>query len=226
MTRAFPILASAGMLASFPDIRASVLWVTWKRLAFDYLVKAIKAIDAQFPDDPRERKERLRALRREHNLLHVMDRLRRKLEDEARSTAELAQAAQYILDRNLYPDASGKPFATRSLEERRALISARVHWHKLMCEAGARSPGREGGWREPERVFRGSAKLFRALEKPRIDRKRRDELLRAYVEGRLEHLVAVVREAVGPDQRSLKQQTRLLFEDLEVALKRSRKRKP
>jgi hypothetical protein len=226
MTRVFPILASAGILASFPDIRASVVWVSWKRLAFEYFVEAIKAIDAQFPDNPRERKERLRAMRREHNLLHVMDRLRRKLGGEAKSTPELAEAAQYILDRNLYPDSSGKPFAAQSLEERRAQVSARVHWSKLMRQAGARPPGREGGWREPERVFRGSAKLFRALEKPGIDRKRSDELLRAYIEGRLEHLVAVAREAVRPDRRSLKQQTRSLLEDLEVALRRSRKREP
>jgi hypothetical protein len=198
--------------------------VTWKKVAFDFLVEKIKETDALFPNDPRERKERLRALSREHHLVYIMDRLRRRRGDGAQvSAADLTRAAQYILDRSLYPADHHTPFVTQTIENRRALIAARVNWHKLMHGAGAKPPGREGGWSEPDRRLRGSAKLFRALDRPGTKPSRRDELLRAYIEDRLEHLVAVSSEVTAVDKRALSQHTRLLLKDLEFALKRAKK---
>jgi hypothetical protein len=71
--------------------------------------------------------------------------------------------------------------------------------------------------------LRGSAKLFRALEKPGIGATERDELLRNYIEGRLAHLVAVSREVTALDRRKLNQPTRLLLQELEIALKRAKR---
>lgn len=225
--RAFPILASAGIAIPPPDVRADDLWIAFKRLAFDYLVDSIKMIEAQFPDDPRERKEQLRRLSREHHLLYVADRLRRNLgQDGGQTAAELTQAARYILDRNLYPAATDPPFGGRTLEDRRALTAARVHWHKLMGDAGAKPPGREGGWSQPDRAFRGSAKLFQALDKPGVSQNHRSELLRKYVEGRLEHLVVVSKKVAGPDPRALTQYSRILLSDLETVLSQARSRRP
>jgi hypothetical protein len=224
MSRAFPILASAGIATQLPEAPAVELWISWKKLAFEFLVEKIKEVDARFPNDPRERKERLRALRREHHLVYIVDRLRRRLEEGAQATAtDLTQAAQYILDRNLYPVDQGAPFATQAIENRRALVAARVNWHKLMRQAGARPPGREGGWSEPDRQFRGSAKLFRALDEPGINQGRREELLRAYIERRLEQLVAVSREIASRNRRDFNRRTRLMLEELELSLKRARK---
>jgi hypothetical protein len=225
MSRAFPILSTAGMAALLPEVWDDELWASWKTLAFEFLVEKIKEVDAHFPDDPRERKERLRALSREHHLVYIVDRLRRRSDEGALATAaELTRAAQYILDRNLYPAESSAPFAIHTIENRRALVAARVNWHKLMRSAGVKPPGREGGWNEPERLLRGSAALFRALDKPNVEPAQRAELLRAYVERRLEHLVAVAREVASPNPRELNQSTKLLVHDLELALKRARRR--
>jgi hypothetical protein len=225
--RTLPILASAGIPAPPPDVRADDLWIAFKKLAFDYLVDSIKMIEARFPDDPRERKERLRGLCREHHLLYVADRLRRSLGQDCEQTAaELTQAARYILDRKLYPASIDNPFGGRTLEDRRALTAARVHWHKLMSDAGAKPPGREGGWSQPDRAFRGSAKLFQALDKPGVSPNHRSELLRKYVEGRLEHLVAVSKKVAGPDPRALTQDSRILLNDLETVLSQARRLEP
>lgn len=221
MLSQLPILASAGIEMPLSDERG--LWIVWKKLAFEFLVQSIKDIEARFPDEPRERKERLRALSREHHLVYIADRLRRRLEPDSPATAaDLARAAQFILDRSLYPPDHRTPFATEALENRRALIAARVNWHKLMHSAGATPPGREGGWREPRRNLRGSAKLFRALDKPDADPARRDERLRTYIERRLEHLVAVSNEVAGLDRRAVSHHMRLLLDDLDLALKRAR----
>jgi hypothetical protein len=225
MLLVFPILESAGIATQLSEACADDLWATRKKLAFDFLVEKIKETDARFPNEPRERKERLRALGREHHLVYIMDRLRRRRGDDAQASAsDLTKAAQYILDRNLYPADDRTPFATHTIENRRALIAARVNWHKLMHKAGARPPGREGGWSEPDQRLRGSAKLFRALETTGISPSRRDELLRSYIERRLEHLVAVSNEVAAIDKRQLHHDTRLLLKDLEIALKRSRKK--
>jgi hypothetical protein len=71
--------------------------------------------------------------------------------------------------------------------------------------------------------LRGSAKLFRALDKPGIGATERDELLRTYIEDRLAHLVAVSRAVTGLDRRELKQRTRLLLQEIEIALKRAKR---
>lgn len=224
MLRALPILASAGIAKQLSEPCPDELWTTRKKLAFAFLVEKIKETDARFPDEPRERKERLRALSREHHLVYIMDRLRGRRGDHSdASAAAFASTAQFILDRSLYPADDRRPFATQAVENRRALIAARVNWHKLMHAAGAKPPGREGGWSEPERKLRGSAKLFRALDKPGTDASRRDELLRVYIERRLEHLVAVSSEFTSVDRRALSHNTRLLIKDLELALKRARK---
>jgi hypothetical protein len=224
MLRVLPILASAGIATELSEACPDELWVTWKKWAFDFLVEKIKETDARFPDEPRERKERLRALSREHHLVYIMDRLRGRRGDASQtSVADLTAAAQYILDRNLYPADHRTPFATQVIENRRALIAARVNWHKLMHGAGCKPPGREGGWSEPNRSLRGSAKLFRALARPGTDPLRRDELLRVYIERRLEHLVAVSTEVFATDKRAFSRHTRHLLKDLELALKRARK---
>jgi hypothetical protein len=224
MSHAFPILAMAGIAATFSEVHDDALWEARKKMAFNFLKEQIKEIDLQFPNDPRERKERQRLLSREHHLLYVMDRLRRKVgKVEGATASDLTRAAQYILDRNLYPVAQRTPFVTQAIENRRALVAARVHWHKMMRGAGAKPPGREGGWSEPERRLRGSAKLFRALDKPGIGATERDELLRTYIEDRLAHLVAVSRAVTGLDRRELKQRTRLLLQEIEIALKRAKR---
>jgi hypothetical protein len=224
MLRMFPILASAGIATELAKACPDEKWATWKKAAFDFLVEQIKETDARFPNEPRERKERLRALSREHHLIYIIDRLRRRRADGPQvSAADLTRAAQYILDRSLYPADHRTPFATQAIEHRRALIAARVNWHKLMHGAGAKVPGREGGWSEPDRRLRGSANLFRALDKPGTKPSRRDELLRTYVERRLEHLVAVSSEVAALDRRALGHDTRLLLKDLQLALKRARK---
>lgn len=197
-------------------------WASFKSDAYGHIVDAIRAIDRKFANEPRARVDHLRALRREHHLLIVADRIRRTFRPPEKATGrELRQAAEFVLDRSDFI-ASGVGHAPpRTRLEENMLVSARVNWHKLMRRAGSHAELR-GGWRQYRGILRGAAPLFRKLERPELTRKERGSILRDHIKDRIEQLVEISREAMRREDFKLTRRQHLLVRDLEGLLERAR----
>jgi hypothetical protein len=197
-------------------------WNSFKRDSFDRFVRRIKEIDAATMGLA-ERQRDLRALRREHHVLIVADRIRRKF----RSTSEavpldLGRAAELVIDKaQLLGNLTG---LERTIEEQRYLTSARVSWHKLIKLADVRPVERRGvaGVRLGREIRSGSTNL-RRLKNERLRPHEKGEILQRYISEHLQHLVAVADDASKPDDPPLPRENRLLIRELKTLLRRAQK---
>jgi hypothetical protein len=207
----------------FPKaIAADDEWTRFKRESFDRFVRQIKDIDAA-ASGLAERQRKLRALRREHHVLVVADRIRQRFETSSQTVSlDLKRAAEIVLDK---AQLLGNPTGSRrrTSEEERYLTSARVSWHKLIKRAEVRPVERRGvaAMHKGPTTRKGSTKLS-ALRKAGIGPEEKAEILRRYVHEHLQQLVAVADGVTTPDEPPLPRATRLIIRELKTLCRRSR----
>jgi hypothetical protein len=179
-----------------PDAHASAAeWQAFKRESFARFITMIQSVDEALRDEPHARLQDLRKIRREHHVIILADRIRRRmLASTDRPDVDLRMAAELILDRHLYPPGhQPEGRLRRSRSEETMLTSARVNWHKLMRRAGSRAEPR-GGWLEAKPALRGTAPILRKMANPELSPGDQIEVFRAYAEQRLQTLVGVSEE--------------------------------
>lgn len=194
-------------------------WTAFKRAAFDEMREHVRRADREFPNQPQARLERIHQLRREHHVIVVADRIRKSAAaPPGPSGPSLRDAAAFIVDRTAY--VIEKRAGPRSAAEEKMMTSARVHWHKIMRQA--QSPaGLQGGWATGRRELRGSTQIQKKLNSRRLTPDKRAELLRAYIEERLQQLVDLVRETTEVSRWTLPRQDRIIVQELENLLYRT-----
>lgn len=197
-------------------------WLDFKSRIYGEMVEVIRTVDLQFADDPRVRVERLRELRREHHLIVIADRVRRESQSPRPLTGkDLRLAAEFILDRSDFIASGIERAQPRSRREENMLLSARVNWHKLMRQAGARAELR-GGWHQYRGGIRGGATLFKKIASPELTPKARGRILRDYINDRVEQLLDIANEAMRRQECALTRRQRLIIRDLEGLRQRTR----
>lgn len=196
-------------------------WLAYKQRTYDDFIHLIRAADRQLSAQPYRRLEQLRRVRREHHLILVADRIRREAAAGRELTREeLRAAAERIVDRGARLGASGMDETRpRSRADERMMISARVHWHKLLRKAGSRAElrGIWGGKRHYSGIQTAVGRIIGQRPK-----KGAQEALREHIRDRLEQLLAIYNEVVARAEIAPSRQDRLLARELELVLRRAR----
>lgn len=199
-------------------------WSAFKHRAFDHFCELIREADREFKHDPRTRIERIRQFRRAHHLIVIADRIRRSPgTPSGLSEEELRDAAAFVIDRRCYGK-EGRLMPRSRLEEK-MISSARVSWHKIMrraespaCLFGGRGSGRP--------ALRRGTQIFRKITAPGLTPETRAELLRAYIEDRVQQLVDLAGEFTATTNCKLPEPDRILVQDLESILQQAKRQKP
>ena len=196
-------------------------WSTFKNKAYAELIERIQQVDQKYAHEPRARVDGIRELRREHHLLVIADRVRRSsASPQDYSGNDLRRSAEFILDRTAYMTADeGAATQPRSRLEDKMVLSARVNWHKLMRRAGSRAELR-GGW-GPRKSNRGTTAILRKVSAAGLKPDVRAEILREYIEERLQQVLHVARELTITMNCKLPRKDRILIRELESLLLRT-----
>jgi hypothetical protein len=101
------------------------------------------------------------------------------------------------------------------------VTSARVNWHKLMRRAGSRAELR-GGW-GARKTNRGTSVIMRRVTAPGLTPEARADVLRDYIEERIEQLLLVARELTVVRGCKLPREDRIVVHELENLLVRVQK---
>jgi hypothetical protein len=166
-------------------------WAAFVQKSFEDIRAAIVEIDRVHRADPLQRVKLLRDIRRQHHIVVIADRLRR-LRTAAGEPLnfDLLSSAEYVIER---PTRRGARVpVTRSPEDRKLAVLARVHWHKLIRAAGS-EPIDMRGRRRGRRILplNGSASQLRCLNRADIPEAEAIAILRRYIGQRLEQLIQV-----------------------------------
>jgi hypothetical protein len=196
-------------------------WSDYKKRTYENLIDVIRTVDRQLGGRPYLRLEQLRRLRREHHLLVVADRIRRETTSERNlSLKELRTSAERIVDRGARLGATGTDESrTLTQADERMMISARVHWHKLLRKAGSRAElrGTWGGRSQHSGIKTIVERIVGRRANPRAQ-----QALRDYIRDRLEQLLAVANEVQARSEFYPSRMDRLLVRELELLLHRAR----
>jgi len=195
-------------------------WRHFRGRASEIFVQKIKEIDKVRSGDSLERLADLRALRHEHNLLVVGDRIRRGAVERGQAPpADLRREAGMLLEKILIVDEGSGPIVrTRTEEEQRYLGSARVQWHKLIRRAQARpAVQRVPQRRRPSNSQPAIAKDLRELINESVSREA-DRILRHYVAERIEQIMLDSDTMTQIDHRYLSADTRRILRKLRALL--------
>lgn len=166
-------------------------WRAFRESVSTLIVQRIKIIEEECSGDLLGRSARLRALRREHHLLIVGDRIRRA--SIGTPPADLRREAQMLLDKiELTED--GSTARARTRQEQKFLSSARVSWHHLIKKAGARAVDPRGGPRSPKKKpsIATPAMLRQLVANSLSDETNR--ILRRYIAEQIEQIVVGAEE--------------------------------
>lgn len=196
-------------------------WLAYKQHTYDDFIHLIRAVDRELSAQPYLRLEQLRRLRREHHLILVADRIRREAPASRRLTREeLRTGAERIVDRGARLGANRADEARpRSHADEKMMISARVHWHKLLRKADSRAELR-GMW-GGKRHYSGIKTVVGRIMGQRA-KKATEQALREHIRDRLEQLIAVSNEVLERARIAPSRQDRLLLRELEALLWRVR----
>lgn len=196
-------------------------WTAYKQRTYGDLIHLIRVIDRQLSAQPYLRLEQLRRLRREHHLVLVADRIRREAPAGSKlSLKELRSGAERVVDRGARLGATRtEETRPRSRADERMMISARVHWHKLLRKADSRAELR-GMWGGKRRYSGVKTVVARIISQRR--KKGAQQALREHVRDHLEKLVAVSTEVFAHDEVAPSRQDRLLVRELGLLLQRAR----